>query len=702
MLLLLISLPAAHSEAAQANPLGKVLELMDELSAKIEADGEAADKAYHEYFEWCDDMSKNTKFAIKAATSETAKLEAKIMEKTSAIEVAETEISKLAASISESTADLKNTTTIREKEAADFEASEKEMMESIDALSRAVKILETEMSKGASFAQVDMSSVETALMGLSAVLDAASFSLSDRKRLVALAQESSDSEDEELGAPAPSTYKSRSGGILDVLEDLKEKAEEELGDLRKAETTARHNYKMLKQGLENKIEADNKDLEEEKSAKAAAQEAKATAEGDLQVTIKELAQSKKELATGQHTCITTAADHEASLAARAEELKVVKEAKKILEETSSGAVAQSYSLMQVSTFSRQRAAGEKVVSMVKSLAQKQHSSALAQLASRIGAELKFGSGEDPFAKIKGLISDMIARLEKEAEEEATEKAYCDEEMAKTETKKSELEDDVAKMTATIDQSAAKSAELTEQVTELESELAAIAKEQAEMDKIRQETHEDYVKAKGDLELGLTGVRKALKVLRDYYASKEEAAFVQDDDAKFGAFMQQPAPPVMHSKSTGAGGGIINILEVCESDFATDLAKEEAEEADAQSEYEKMAQENKVTTAAKTEDVKFKTQESKALDTTIAETSADRETVSTELAAVNEYYGKLKERCIAKPETYEERRKRREAEIAGLKEALSVLEDETAFVQQRVRSRRHGRRHLRATALEAEQ
>ena len=50
--------------------------------------------------------------------------------------------------------------------------------------------------------------------------------------------------------------------------------------------------------------------------------------------------------------------------------------------------------------------------------------------------------------------------------------------------------------------------------------------------------------------------------------------------------------------------------------------------------------------------------------------------------LNEYYAKVKERCVAKPETYEERAARRKAEIAGLKEALSVLENETAFVQHR--------------------
>merc|ERR1719231_619180 len=94
----------------------------------------------------------------------------------------------------------------------------------------------------------------------------------------------------------------------------------------------------------------------------------------------------------------------------------------------------------------------------------------------------------------------------------------------------------------------------------------------------------------------------------------------------------------------------------------------------------MTQENKITKATKDQDVKYKTQEATSLDKTISELTSDRETESTELAAVMEYYGTLKDRCIAKPETYESRKARREAEIAGLKEALSILKSEAAFVQ----------------------
>merc|ERR1719217_1645359 len=116
----------------------------------------------------------------------------------------------------------------------------------------------------------------------------------------------------------------------------------------------------------------------------------------------------------------------------------------------------------------------------------------------------------------------------------------------------------------------------------------------------------------------------------------------------GSFMQQPVPPEQHEKASGAGGSIIDILEVCESDFASNLAKEETEESDAQADYEKTTQENKIVKATKEQDVKYKTQEATSLDKAISEFSSDKDTTNTELAAVLEYYGKIKERCIAKP------------------------------------------------------
>merc|ERR1719217_774139 len=616
-------------------------------------------------------------------------LEATISKLTADIAGATDAIGKLAGSIATAESELKDATLIRDKERGEFTVAEGELMDGIDVLGRAIGILEREMSKNAAFLQtLDMSSVQKMVKSISVILDAAAFSLPDQKKLLALVQSQQQGEqgdekkaeqdeaalDEEHGAPAAATYEGHSGGIIDVLEDMKEKAEGELSDLRKAETNAQHNFDMLHQSLADEIAADTKDMEDKKSFKSECEESKSTAEGDLAGTVKDLADAEKVLATAQSTCMTVAADHAATVASRSEELKVIAEAKKIVQDATSGAESQTYSFLQIESFSKLKSQADlaklEVISLIKKLAKQHHSLALSQLASKINAVMRFGaaSGDDPFVKVKGLIQELIDKLVAEGEAEAKEHGFCEAEMAKTEAKKAEIEEDIAKLTSKIDKAAAASAKLKAEVKELQAELAALAKTQMEMDKIRHEQHEDYLQAKSDLTQGLEGVRKALGVLREYYG---------------GAFVQQPPLPKTHEKASGAGSSIIGILEVCESDFAHGLAKEESTEADAEEEYQKITQENKVTKTLKTQDVKYKTGDYKG---------KDKETEETELGAVLEYYAKLKDRCIAKPETYEERKRRREAEIAGLKDALNILENETVEMKASMLQRqRHGLR-----------
>jgi len=705
------ALPATLGDSAKANPLGKVFQLIGDLKTKIVADGEMEQKAFEEYSDWCRSTSAETANEIDTSTGQENKLTAKVTELSSEIEVGVSKVEELSGAIAKAEAELKSATAIRKKEAEEFATGEQELMATVDSLERASSVLSRELGSGGSFAQIDTSSLTNLLQSLGAITDAAGLSGTSKQKLLALVQAHEEDGDSEFGAPAASKYNSQSGGIMDVLEDMKDKAEGTLADLRKTETGARNSYNLLKQSLDDDISATTKELNDVKANKEEAGEEKATSEGDLEVTKKELKGSLEKKDNVQSDCQTVAADHEANVAARTLELKTIDEAEKILRETTGGAESQSYSFLQVaaatSASQRLTLAKAEVIKMVQHLAKEHHSTALAQLASRISAELKYSNrgGADPFKKVKDLIGTMIAKLEKEASEEATEKAYCDEEMAKTQTKKGELEDTVEKLTAKIEKSASNSAQLKEQVSELMSELSTLTKEQAEMDKMRRGENAVFTVAKKDLELGLGGVRKAMSVLREFYAAPKESLLQTDDDGdQMSSLMQQavtqPAPPQQAEKSAGAGGGIISLLEVVESDMAKNLATEEAAESDAASSYDKQTQANKVAKAEKEQDVKFKTQEFKSLDKSISDLSADKATESSELAAVNEYFGKIKERCVAKPSTYEERKARRDAEVKGLQDALASLEN-AAFMQIGSGSRVGRRAHLRGNTLQSD-
>merc|ERR1719424_315768 len=269
-------------------------------------------------------------------------------------------------------------------------------------------------------------------------------------------------------------------------------------------------------------------------------------------------------------------------------------------------------------------------------------------------------GEDPFAKVKSMIADMVTKLEGEAKSEASHKEYCDKELGDSATKYSELTASIGKNSAKKDKAVSDSVKLKGEVQALQAELAVITKSQAEADTLRSEQSKAFVAAKADLEQGIEGIRSALKVLREYYASDEAA------------LLQQP--------KTGAGQSIISMLEVIASDFGRSLAGEEVDEDASAVEYEKSSQMNRVTKSMKEKDVAYKTKEAASLDKTTVELNSDLESANSELDAVMEYKKGLIGACVAKPETYEQRVARRTAEVDGLKEALKILECQAVLLQ----------------------
>merc|ERR1719162_1515342 len=118
--------------------------------------------------------------------------------------------------------------------------------------------------------------------------------------------------------------------------------------------------------------------------------------------------------------------------------------------------------------------------MVKDLARKQHAPALAQLASRLASAIRLNHGDDVFAKIKGMIADMVEKLEQEAAEAAELKQWCDKEIAESTAKKEDSTALFDKLSTKLDSATAQSAKLKEEVATLQKELADLAKSQADM------------------------------------------------------------------------------------------------------------------------------------------------------------------------------------------------------------------------------
>mmetsp|Transcript_152163 Transcript_152163/g.369553 ORF Transcript_152163/g.369553 Transcript_152163/m.369553 type:complete len:689 (+) Transcript_152163:81-2147(+) len=654
----------------EASPISKVLQLLSDLQTKVIGEGEEATKTYKEFSEWCEERSKNLGFEIKTGKAEVQELQASIAEETSITASLTAKMEELAASTATNEADLKAATKLRSSEAGDFATEEKELLEIIDTLQRAIGILEREMQKGGA-SMMQLQRAGSVVEALGALVRASALTSADAEQLTALVQGGGG--EAGLGAPEAAVYEGQSGGIVGTLEDLLEKSESQLSEARNKETAALHNFEMLKQSLEDEIKYAAKEMAEAKHGIAASGEKKATSEGDLQTTSAELKEDTIALADLHHNCMTKAQDYEAETKSRGEELKALATAKKAISDNTAGAGKLSYGFNQVAFLQVSRTglassadlANFEAVRFIRDLAHKHHSSALAQLAARMSAVTRSGmrEGQDIFGKVKGLISDMIAKLEEEASKEATHKAYCDKELGEANEKKADKDAEVEKLSIKIEQMSARSAKLKEEVAAVQSSLSELAQAQAEMDRMRIEEKEDYTQNKEDLEKGLEGVKLALKVLRDYYGQAAGAA---------------------HSAAEGAGASIVGLLEVCESDLSKSLAETVATEQSAASTYESETKENEVEKTSKSQDLKYKAKEAADLDKAVAETSADRAGVQEELDAVLATLKALNKECTAKVETYAERKARRETEIAGLKEALSILEGPAALIQQQSR------------------
>jgi len=640
-----LAVVASADDAAVPGPIGKVLTMIGSLETKIIAEGDVSQKAYEEHSEFCEDRNKELSFEVKTGKSQSEDLHSVIDKAAADIEELTAKVDDLASANAESEKELKEATGLRQREAADFAVVEKDLVDTVDTIARASGIIEKEMQKGSSLVQ--MRGAQGLLQALQTLVKASVVATQDGAKLTALVQsynsdkdeDEDEDEDEETCAPDAAAIESKSGGILDALADLQGKAEDELSAARKAEAKAQSNYDLKKQALESEMKFAGKDMEDAKKSKSANAEKKAGADGELTAVLKELAEDQKSLAALHADCMSKAADFEEETASRGDELKALATAKKLIKEATS--LAQ---VNEVVSFI-QRSKPMEAVHLVKRLAFAQRSSALAKLASRM--ETVAQNGDNPFAKVTEMINSMIKKLEAEAEAEASQKAFCDKAMSEATEKKDNANTAIDKLNVKIEQGVAKSTKLAEQVTVLQAELAKLMSAQQTMDTMRGKEKEIFEEAQAELQKGLKGIQTALKVLKDYYAAGD-------------------------SGNSGAGGGIISLLEVCESDISKELAEITAAEENAASEYTSESNENALAKTAKDKDVEYKQKEIAALDKAGTEHESDLSGVQEELDAVMQGLAQLEKQCVAKATSYGDKVANQKAEIDGLKSALTSL------------------------------
>jgi len=658
----------ANSAEAQGGPIGKVVQLISNLQARVISAGEREAAAFQKFSRFCEKKSTETTYSIEDANEVINEENAKIDSAKSNLESLDAKINDASAKISALEKDLEQSKAERDEEHASFVTRDKDLANTIDMLVRAKEVIEKKLSKAK---RADGSLLKVAST-MKSVVDASLIALENTEAVNALLQETDGSQDDDDEGGA--------GVMLKTFDNLRDKATGSRNEAQQEEMKKEGAYKLFVLATSQELKANQDMMEAAKKAKNKNMEKLANAQASLEDAEKDKAADEKELADLQHECMDSATDFETAQRERAAELGALAKAKKMLDGVELVDTKQAptdtapLSFLQLPTeaelFQRQLRAA----SLLQNQGRDLHSWVLSQVGEHVRA--------DPFEKVKRMIQEMLTKLESEQQGEASHKAWCDAEIAKTTesvNSKTDARDDVQ---TTVDQNAALASKLGDEIKELMKQIADIDDSTQKATAMRQAEHEDFLVKQKDMSTGQKAVATAIKVLRNYY---EGGSFIQRQSHALSqsGFLQAMHKVTSEGDNKGtASSGIIGLLEVIESNYAKGLAEAQTEEDTAQKDYEEMMEDAKMDKAVKTQDVKNKNAEKLRIDNAVSEGQVDVAEAEKDLSAAESYLDKVKSACENKAPSFEQRQARRKQELEGLKNALSILEGKSVgFLQQ---------------------
>jgi len=647
------SLVLTAAIATDVTPLGKITEMMNGMLSKGKSEKHDEEVEFTKFKVWCDNTQAETHASIKQAADDIIQLSASIDKNNADAEQLTAEVADLEALIATNEDELAAATKIRNKENADYKAEHADLSESVDAIERASSVLKSKMGTQAQAAS---------LLQIKAQLPKEAAAVVDSFMALGVSSD--------LGAPEAAGYEAQSGGIIDMLEKMRLKFEDQRLGLEKAEISAKSNFETLKMALSDEIKSSEKSVSQKVAKKAQCLDTAAQAKGDLEITTAGKAEDETKLSDCLAECSARADEFEKNQVLRKDEIVAISTALKILSSDAVSGNADKHlpafvqtSFAQLRTSSSDDGTRQRVVEFLQARAKKVDSRYLALVANR--------AGEDPFAKIKSMIKELIVKLMEEANAEASHKGFCDAELATNkqtrENKASEAED----LTAQIEKATADIAQLTEEITILADDIASIKGQQNDAQGIRDAEKEKNQETIADAKVAQAAVEKAMQVLKDFYAKAEASALIQSTNGLASEMAQASKAP--YKGMASGGGNLVDFLDVILSDFARLESETTTAEDTSLASHEKFMNEALDDVALKETEQEHK--EGKRDSTTELNRNLKKELKLTqeELDAALKYYDELKPDCLDMGLSYADRKAQREEEIQSLKEALKMFE-----------------------------
>jgi len=652
------------AEEAKNRPVTKVINLLKDMQKQLGKETEADQAIYDKMACWCETNDKAKTKAIADAETKIDQLTSKIEELTGQSARLTTEIANLEKEVAANQQALDKATALREKQLAEFNAEEKDLLQSIGALKSAVTVLKKHNSflQSGTGASTEM---ELALPNVALVMKHTFSAHGDRLKSV-IAPSSYKKAEEFIQsvmsqAPSAGSYANQSGEIFGILSQMLETFEADLSNAQKEESANQAAYEDLKAAKEEEIAAGQAQIDKKTDELADTDEKNAQAKVDKEDTENTLAADQEFLSMLKEKCQMTDKEWEQRQKTRALEQEAVSKALEFL--TSDDAhdlFTRTFNFLQLSGKAGMKERKQAAFKLLAEAAAAAKNPKLSALAARVQL--------DAFTKVKKAIDDMIADLIKEKADEIKHKDFCTEEFNQNEKDTEKNERKKADLTALIESLAQKIKVLSDEIENLEKEIADMQVQMKRAGEDREKENAEFQATVADQRATQKLLTGALGALKEFYAKGTKGAFLQN-----GQPAGPPPPAGFKSYENNAGGsGVIGMITEIVNDAKAMETEAIRDEKDAQAAYETFVQETNKSIAANEQSIVSKKDDRAKAEEDKVTAEKDLDSTMVELEQLANYKAELHTSCDFTLKNFDLRQEARDQEVEALRQAKAIL------------------------------
>merc|ERR1719263_2374957 len=667
--------------SATQSPVTKVVELIEELKAKIEADGKMEQQLYDKYACWCETTSARKANDIHTAMSDIKSLGTKILELKGKVATRTSEIAQLGLEIASNQQAQDEATGIRQKENAAYMAEKTEMETTLNALQRGIEVMSGAGTKTALLqtAPTDEMTLLTVAAGVhQAIKMLPNDHVISSKQLALVSNFAKDpAEFYDQKAEKAASYNPASATIMGILKDMYDTFSMNLEKATEVEAVAQKNYESLIGVKENEM-ATLMDARKKKEGE------KADAEKDLADTSQTLDDTTKQMKADtiffdetKAACQAKADEWAERVRARTEELAGINKALEILTGDDAKALFNKSIKPGKETFLQIDSESQPETKAYKAL--KEHATKAKSLRlAAIAATLRTGGH---FDAVIAEIDKMMATLKAEEKGDIEQRDWCKEETFKNEQEASRYE-------YKIERTDAKIMKLTSKRDELENTLSATVQsilntkdDIKAMEDARKEQHAAFESAKSDDEGAAKLLAAAIESMTAFYKNNKIAqgeiqgaaqALVQEPVFEVSADQAPDASFSSSGKSSGESKGIVSIMTMIKEDLEDEISNGVKDEGETQAKFEEqLGEANTLLDELRAKKTNLE-QAISDTNTEIDENEVHKEDLQGLLKDEKDYLASIKPDCDWILNSFTERRTKRAAELEGLLQAKGML------------------------------